>query len=126
MSPMLPLTQRPTSPPPGEADCADHAGESIGTNPVPFATLEREHLEALDELREAFERVVRGSAFILGEEIAGFEEARARACGTSEWDVKDGTGALDLDAAAAAIGLRTAGILAVHLDEDRGGEHGPP
>ena len=131
---------------------------------VPFATLDREHAALAGELHEAFDRVMRRSAFILGEEVERFERDWAAACGTAECvgvssgtaalslllraagigpgdevivpahtyiasalavvhagavpvlcDVEDGTGLLDVDAARAAIGPRTAGILAVHL-----------
>jgi dTDP-3-amino-3,4,6-trideoxy-alpha-D-glucose transaminase len=131
---------------------------------VPFATLDREHAELTDELLDAFERVVRRSSFILGEEVGRFEETWAAACSTAECvgvasgtaalsislqaagigtgdevivpahtfiasalavlhagavpvlcDVEDATGLLDVDAAAAAVGPRTAAILAVHL-----------
>jgi dTDP-4-amino-4,6-dideoxygalactose transaminase len=131
---------------------------------VPFATLDREHAALADELREAFERVLCRSAFILGDEVDRFEEAWAATCSTAECigvasgtaalsislraagigagdevvvpahtfiasalgvihagavpvlcDVEDATGLLDVDAAAAAISPRTAGILAVHL-----------
>jgi dTDP-3-amino-3,4,6-trideoxy-alpha-D-glucose transaminase len=136
----------------------------IGTTTVPFTTLEREHAELADELREAFDRVVRRSAFILGEEVLAFEDAWAAACETNECvgvasgtaalslllraagigagdevivpahtyiasalavihagavpvlcDVEESTGLMDVAAAAAAVGPRTAGILAVHL-----------
>jgi dTDP-3-amino-3,4,6-trideoxy-alpha-D-glucose transaminase len=132
---------------------------------VPFTTLEREHAELAEELRDAFERVVRHSTFILGDEVSRFEAAWASACGTAECvgvasgtaalttafraagigdgdevlvpahtyiasalavvhaggvpvlcDVEDGTGLLDVDAADAAVGPRTAAILAVHLN----------
>ena len=131
---------------------------------MPFATLEREHADVAEELQDAFERVMRRSAFILGDEVSCFEEAWAGACRTAECvgvgsgtaalsvglraagigagdevivpahtyiasalgvihagavpvlcDVEDGTGLLDVDAAAAAVGHRTAAILAVHL-----------
>ena len=131
---------------------------------VPFATLDREHAEVADELLEAFERVVRRSSFILGDEVERFEETWAAACSTTDCvgvasgtaalsislraagigagdevivpahtyiasalavlhagavpvlcDVEDATGLLDVDAAAAAIGPRTAALLTVHL-----------
>jgi dTDP-4-amino-4,6-dideoxygalactose transaminase len=131
---------------------------------IPFATLDREHAELGGELRKAFDRVVRRSGFVLGEEVDRFEQAWARACGVSECvgvgsgtaalsialqaagigpgdevvvpahtyiasalavlhagavpvlcDVEDGTGLLDVDAAGAAIGRRTAAVLVVHL-----------
>jgi dTDP-4-amino-4,6-dideoxygalactose transaminase len=135
-----------------------------GPAEIPFATLEREHAEIAAELHAAFERVLRRSAFILGDEVSRFEAAWAAACGTRECvgvasgtaaltlmlraagigegdevivpahtyiasalavlhagavpvlcDVADDTGLIDVDAAAAAVGPRTAGILAVHL-----------
>ena len=51
---------------------------------VPSVTLDREHLAIATELHEAFDRVLRRSGFILGEEVARFEEAWAQACGVSE------------------------------------------
>jgi dTDP-3-amino-3,4,6-trideoxy-alpha-D-glucose transaminase len=131
---------------------------------VSFGTLEREHAALAQELHDAFDRVLRRSGFILGEEVSRFEHAWARTCGVSECvgvgsgtaalaialraagihrgeevivpahtyiasalavlhagavpvlcDVEDGTGLLDPNAAAAAIGPRTAAILVVHL-----------
>jgi DegT/DnrJ/EryC1/StrS aminotransferase family len=131
---------------------------------IPFATLEREHAELASDLHAAFDRVLRRSGFILGEEVDRFEEAWAQACGASDCvgvgsgtaaltialraagigggdevivpahtyiasalailhagavtvlcDVEDETGLLDPEAAAAAIGPRTAAILVVHL-----------
>jgi dTDP-3-amino-3,4,6-trideoxy-alpha-D-glucose transaminase len=135
-----------------------------GRAEVPFVALEREHAEIAGELHAAFERVLRSSAFILGDEVSRFEAGWAAACGARECvgvasgtaalslmlraagigkgdevvvpahtyiasalavvhagavpvlcDVADDTGLLDVDAAAAAVGPRTAGILAVHL-----------
>jgi dTDP-3-amino-3,4,6-trideoxy-alpha-D-glucose transaminase len=132
--------------------------------PVPFVALDREHDAVAAELRSAFDRVVRSSAFILGEEVGRFEDGWAAACGTAHCvgvgsgtaaltlllraagirpgdevivpghtyiasalgvihagavpvlcDVDDGTGLLDVDAAADAVTARTAAILAVHL-----------
>jgi dTDP-3-amino-3,4,6-trideoxy-alpha-D-glucose transaminase len=131
---------------------------------VPFVALDREHAAIAGELREAFDRVLERSAFILGRELAAFETAWATACGTSycvgtasgtaaltlllraagigrgdevivpantyvasalavvhagavpvPCDVEDGTGLLDPEAAAAAIGPSTAAIMPVHL-----------
>jgi dTDP-3-amino-3,4,6-trideoxy-alpha-D-glucose transaminase len=145
-------------------DAAQLPGLSSAGCQVPFATLEREHAEVSEELHDAFERVVRRNAFILGEEVDRFEAAWASACGTAECvgvasgtaalsvllraagigrgdeiivpahtyvasalavvhvgavpvlcDVEDGTGLLDVEAAASAVGPRTAGLLAVHL-----------
>jgi dTDP-3-amino-3,4,6-trideoxy-alpha-D-glucose transaminase len=134
------------------------------SEPVPFVALDREHAAISAELRAAFDRVLRRSAFILGEEVSGFEAAWAGACATAHCvgvasgtaaltlllraagighgdevvvpahtyiasalgvihagatpvlcDVEDGTGLIDVDAAAAAVTQRTAAILAVHL-----------
>jgi dTDP-3-amino-3,4,6-trideoxy-alpha-D-glucose transaminase len=131
---------------------------------VPFVALDREHTAVADELREAFDRVLERSAFILGRELSAFETAWADACGTAHCvgtasgtaaltlllraagighgdevivpantyvasalavvhagavpvlcDVEDETGLIDPEAAAAAIGPRTAAIMAVHL-----------
>jgi dTDP-3-amino-3,4,6-trideoxy-alpha-D-glucose transaminase len=168
---MLPLTERRASSPPGEAAYAGGRGMRPTGDPaldgiagVPFTTLEREHAEVAEELREAFDRVVRRSAFVLGEEVIAFEQAWAAHCQTNECigvasgtaalslllraagigegdevivpahtyiasalavvhagavpvlcDVEEATGLLDVDAAAAAVGPRTAGVLAVHL-----------
>src|SRR4051794_19009030 len=64
---------------------------------VPFVTLEREHAEVADELREAFEDVLRRSAFVLGDEVERFEQSWAAACGTAHCvGVSSGTAALTL------------------------------
>jgi dTDP-4-amino-4,6-dideoxygalactose transaminase len=156
------LTHPRVSAPPDEV--SHNAGAGVATKRVPFAALQREHADIADQLHEAFDRVMRRSAFILGEEVEGFEAAWAAACDTTECvgvasgtaalslllraagigpadevivpahtyiasalavahagavpvlcDVEDATGLLDVNAAAAAIGPRTAGILTVHL-----------
>jgi dTDP-3-amino-3,4,6-trideoxy-alpha-D-glucose transaminase len=151
-----------------EVEAARMSGERSRTDPgttqVPFVSLDREHRELGHELRTTFDRVLRRGAFILGEEVARFEEAWAAACGTAYCvgvasgtaaitlllraagigpgdevvvpahtfiatalavaevgavpvlcDVEQATGLIDVDAAAAAIGPRTAAILPVHL-----------
>ena len=144
--------------------------------PVPFVTLDRQHVALRDELSGAFERVVDTSGFILGAEVEAFESEFGAYCqaphcvgvgsGTAALmlalraagigpgdevvvpahtfiasalavshagaapvfcDVDDATGLIDPDAAAAAVGERTAAIVAVHLygqccDMDRLGE----
>jgi dTDP-3-amino-3,4,6-trideoxy-alpha-D-glucose transaminase len=131
---------------------------------VPFVALDRAHARVEAELREAFDRVLRSSGFVLGEEVERFEDAWARWSGTEHCvgvasgtaaialllraagigrgdevivpahtfiataigvccagatpvlsDVEEATGLLDPDAAEAAVGPRTAAILAVHL-----------
>src|SRR5437867_3615690 len=42
---------------------------------VPFVALDRQHAPIQGELRTAFERVLGASTFILGEEVAAFEDA---------------------------------------------------
>src|SRR5438477_5158475 len=131
---------------------------------VPFVALDRQHEPIRAELREAFERVVGASAFILGQEVAAFEDEFAEYCGAEHCvgvasgtaaltlalqaagigpgdevivpahtfiasavgvehagaravcvDVERGSGLIDPEAVAAAIGPRTAAVLAVHL-----------
>jgi dTDP-4-amino-4,6-dideoxygalactose transaminase len=126
--------------------------------------LHRHHDPLAAELREAFERVLASSAFILGGEVERFEREFAEYCRTADCvgvnsgtaalalmfeasrigrgdevivpahtfaasafavrqagatpvcvEVESGTGLIDVDAARAAIGPRTAAILAVHL-----------
>jgi dTDP-4-amino-4,6-dideoxygalactose transaminase len=79
-------------------------GHRVRPPEIPFVSLEREHAALAGELRDAFERVVRRSSFILGEEVERFERAWAAECGVSHCvSVASGTAAL-------AIGLQAAGI----------------
>ena len=55
----------------------------VATARVPFMALERQHGAMGRELTAAFERVVRQSAFILGEEVERFEQEFAAACGVA-------------------------------------------
>src|SRR5512146_556238 len=74
------------------------------TKGVPFVALERAHAGMAEELRAAFERVMDRSAFVLGDEVAGFESAWASACGAAHCvGVASGTAAI-------ALLLRAAGI----------------
>ena len=52
-----------------------------GQERIPFLDLERQHDELRAELLGAFERVLNGSAFILGEEVERFEQEFAAYCG---------------------------------------------
>jgi dTDP-3-amino-3,4,6-trideoxy-alpha-D-glucose transaminase len=71
---------------------------------VPFVALSRQHLPLRDELRSAFDRVVDGSAFVLGDEVETFEEDLSAFCGVPHAvGVSSGTAAL-------AIALRAAGV----------------
>lgn len=71
---------------------------------APFVALSRQHQPLRDELRRAFDRVVDASAFVLGEEVEGFERDFAHYCGAQHAvGVSSGTAAL-------AIALRAAGV----------------
>lgn len=131
---------------------------------IPLTDLGRLHEPLADEMREAFDRVLGASSFVMGAEVESFERAFADVCQTRHCvgvasgtaaltimikaagilpgdevivpahtfiasalavvhagatpvlvDVEDATGLLDADATEAAIGPRTAAILAVHL-----------
>lgn len=72
---------------------------------VPFADLVAHHAEILPALREAFERVLRANAFILGEEVERFESEFASYCDVRHCvGVASGTAALTLALLAAGIG----------------------
>jgi dTDP-4-amino-4,6-dideoxygalactose transaminase len=72
---------------------------------VPFVDLRRHHAAIAGELRSAFERVLGSSAFVLGEEVAAFEDEFAAYCGTRHCvGVASGTAALTLALMAAGIG----------------------
>src|SRR3954470_15882076 len=74
-------------------------------DPVPFVALDRQHAPIAGELREAFNRVLGASAFILGAEVAAFEDEFAAYCGVEHCvGVASGTAALTLAFEAAGIG----------------------
>src|SRR3954471_8425164 len=77
-----------------------HRTDAFGdlpTDTVPFVALEREHALIAGELHAAFDRVVRGNAFVLGEEVERFEDAWASACGTGHCvGTASGTAALTI------------------------------
>ncbi len=82
---------------------------------VPFADLGAEHAEILPALREAFDRVLRANAFILGEEVERFECEFARYCDTRHCvGVASGTAALTLALLAAGIGRGDEVIVPAH------------
>jgi dTDP-3-amino-3,4,6-trideoxy-alpha-D-glucose transaminase len=84
-------------------------------DPVPFVDLARDHEPLRDELRAAFERVVDASAFILGEEVEGFEHEFAAACGAAHCvGVASGTAALTLMLEAAGIGAGDEVVVPAH------------
>src|SRR3954451_10647035 len=109
------------------------------TNTIPFADLARQYGPIRSELRDAFDRVVGASSYILGEEVARFEEEFASYCGVRHCvGVASGTAALTIAARAAgirpgdevivpahtfiasALGLVHAGALPVFCDVDPG------
>ncbi len=93
---------------PGESATASR--EAVG-----FVALERQHAALAGELREAFERVLGTSAFILGEEVARFEAEFAAFCGAAQCvGVGSGTAALALTLTAAGIGRGDEVVLAAH------------
>ena len=51
------------------------------TDTIPFVDLARQHAPIEAELRRAFERVLGASSYILGEEVARFEDEFAAYCG---------------------------------------------
>ena len=106
---------------------------------IPFVDLARQHAPIRAELQSAFERVVGASSYILGEEVARFEEEFAAYCGVSHCvGVASGTAALTVAARAAgvregdevivpahtfiasALGLLHAGAVPVFCDVDPG------
>jgi dTDP-4-amino-4,6-dideoxygalactose transaminase len=72
---------------------------------VPFVALERTHAALAGELRAAFDRVARQSAFILGEEVERFESEFAEFCSVGHCiGVASGTAALTIALIAAGVG----------------------
>src|SRR4051795_1695761 len=109
------------------------------TDQIPFVDLPRQHQPIAAELHAAFERVLGASSYILGEEVARFEEEFAAYCGVSHCvGVASGTAALTIAALAAgvrpgdevivpahtfiasALGLSHAGAVPVFCDVDPG------
>jgi dTDP-3-amino-3,4,6-trideoxy-alpha-D-glucose transaminase len=109
------------------------------TEPIPFVDLARQHQPIAAELHAAFERVLGASSYILGEEVARFEEEFATYCGVGQCvGVASGTAALTIAALAAgirpgdevivpahtfiasALGLSHAGAVPVFCDVDPG------
>ena len=84
-------------------------------DPVPFVALDREHAAMAADLQAAFDRVMRRSAFILGEEVSRFESQWAEACATTYCvGVASGTAALTLLLRAAGIGQGDEVIVPAH------------
>src|SRR6266516_93953 len=82
---------------------------------VPFVALDRQNASISGDLRAAFERVVDASTFILGAEVAAFEEEFASYCGVDHCvGVASGTAALTLAFQAAGIGPGDEVIVPAH------------
>ena len=82
---------------------------------VRFGALDLQHDRLRDELMDAFARVLRSSAFILGEEVACFEEEFAAYCGTRHCvGVSSGTAALTLMLRAFKVGPGDEVIVPAH------------
>lgn len=72
---------------------------------VPYVDLAAQHAPLLDDLLAAAQRVIAGGQFILGDEVAGFEQEFAALCGTAQAvGVNSGTDALLLALRALGIG----------------------
>src|SRR3954453_19049830 len=82
---------------------------------VPFVALNREHAAIAPSLHDAFARVVRRGGFVLGEEVARFEDAWGAVCGVEHCvGVASGTAALTLMLRAAGIGPGDEVIVPAH------------
>src|SRR3954470_20898431 len=109
------------------------------TDQIPFVDLSRQHAPIARELHAAFERVLGANSYILGEEVARFEEEFAAYCGVRHCvGVASGTAALTIASLASgvrpgdevivpahtfiasALGLAHAGAVAVFCDVDPG------
>jgi dTDP-4-amino-4,6-dideoxygalactose transaminase len=106
---------------------------------IPFVDLGRQHEPIQSDLRAAFERVLGASSYVLGEEVARFEDEFAAYCGARYCvGVASGTAALMIAALstgirpgdevivpahtfiASALGLSHAGAVPVFCDVDPG------
>jgi dTDP-4-amino-4,6-dideoxygalactose transaminase len=75
-----------------------------GDDRIPLTDLRRQHAGIIDELTEAFGRVVGASGFILGTEVERFEQEFADYCGVDHCvGVASGTAALTLAMVAAGV-----------------------
>ena len=82
---------------------------------VPFVDLARQHAPIADELRQAYNRVVGSSAFVLGDELERFESEFASYCGADHCvGVGSGTAALTVMLQAAGVGPNDEVIVPAH------------
>jgi dTDP-4-amino-4,6-dideoxygalactose transaminase len=73
--------------------------------PIPLVDLSAAHAEVAAEIAAGWERVLSRTAFILGDEVAEFEEAFAAVCGVDHCvGVASGTDALELALRALGVG----------------------
>lgn len=76
-----------------------------GAAPVPLVDLQAAHAEIADDVRAGFERVLESGAFILGPDVAAFEQEYARFSGAGSCvAISNGTDALELVLRARDIG----------------------
>ena len=74
-------------------------------NQIPLVDLKAAHSEVADEVREGFDRVLAGTAFIGGEEVREFEREYAEFAGVAHCvGVANGTDALELALRASGVG----------------------
>ncbi|MGT2531776.1 DegT/DnrJ/EryC1/StrS family aminotransferase [Streptomyces nojiriensis] len=74
-------------------------------NQIPLVDLKAAHAEVADEVRAGFDRVLAGTAFIGGEEVAAFEREYAEFAGVEHCvGVANGTDALELALRASGVG----------------------
>jgi dTDP-4-amino-4,6-dideoxygalactose transaminase len=72
---------------------------------IPLVDLSWQHREIAEEVRAGFERVMAGSAYVLGPDVAAFEAEYAAWCGVTDCvGVASGTDALELAMRALGIG----------------------
>jgi dTDP-4-amino-4,6-dideoxygalactose transaminase len=82
---------------------------------VRFAALDLQHAPIAERLRDAFDRVLGSSAYILGSEVEAFEHAFAEYCGVKQCvGVSSGTSALTLTLRAYNIGPGDEVIVPAH------------
>jgi len=83
-------------PVPGDADTGERAREGVAdSSPIPMLALDAHHAPLLPAMRAAFDRVLTGGHYILGEEVERFEQACGELIGVPHAiGVSSGTDAL--------------------------------
>src|SRR5947209_18673846 len=83
----------------------DVATETAAVTQIPTLDLSRQYATIADEVQAAVAKVLASQHYVLGEEVATFEQAAARELGTKETvGCASGTDALWLALAAAGVG----------------------